>query len=110
MLFFWNARIISSKVDDFVETHLLASCGCLPCLLAHIAVLSTRKVYKIADGKAQLALLNTTIIENSYKSCHELVQAYNPKFRQPRIPHAKPTGMPHVWYHAHRHEQRKRVT
>ena len=32
------------------------------------------------------------------------------KFRQPRMSHAIATRMSHIWYHADRHEQWKRVT
>ena len=35
---------------------------------------------------------------------------HNPKFRQPRMPHAIATRMSHIWYHADPHEQWKRVT
>ena len=33
-----------------------------------------------------------------------------PKFRQPRMPHAIATRRPHIWCHADRHDQWKRVT
>ena len=33
----------------------------------------------------------------------ELVSACNPKYCQPRMPHANSIGMPHIWYHAQRH-------
>ena len=34
----------------------------------------------------------------------------NPQIRQPRMPHAMAPRMSHIWYHADRHEQWKRVT
>ena len=40
----------------------------------------------------------------------EMVRALNLKFRRPRMPHARAPRMSHVWYHADRHEQWKRVT
>ena len=42
--------------------------------------------------------------------CYALVQAYHPKFCQPRMPHAIATRMSRIWYHADRQDQWKRVT
>ena len=41
---------------------------------------------------------------------YELVQAQNPKFRQPGMPHALTTRMSNILYHADVHEQWERVT
>ena len=43
------------------------------------------------------------------KTPYELIQAYNPKLRQPRMPHAMTTRTLHFWYHTDRHKQWKRA-
>ena len=51
--------------------------------------------------------------ECMFASVYELVQAYHPKFRQPRMPDAIATRASHTRYwvhHVDRHEQWKRVT
>ena len=44
------------------------------------------------------------------RDTYELVQAFQPKFRQPRMPHAIATRTSHILYHANCHGQWKRAT
>ena len=61
--------------------------------------------------EAHLFGLNRILDQVAPRSlCTSCLKAYHPKCRQSRMPHAIATRMSHVWYHADRHEQWKRVT